>query len=47
VDPAIAVQEFGDAPGISTWRSTRRATVSMPCSNKNALRGASTAPVVR
>ena len=32
---------------FSTWRSTRSATVSIPCSSRKAFIGASTAPMVR
>jgi hypothetical protein len=43
IDPGdawIGAEEFGDAARIL-------ATVSMPCSSRNAESGASTAPVVR
>ena len=32
---------------FSTWRSTRRESVSRPCRNRNACSGASVAPVSR
>src|SRR5271170_4436124 len=42
-----ARRKCATARAFSTCRSMRTASVSIPCNNKNALIGASTAPVVR